>query len=204
MSHSFFIAPIVEGHGEVQAVPILLRRIAEEAVPDALLQINPALRVKAGSFINDAEYFNKYVEIAARKARQAREWPQSCILVLLDCEDHCPAELGPEISKRAQTTRPDVPTITILAHREYETWFLAAARSLRGADALPSDVDPPANPESIRNAKGWLSTRMKGPYIETEHQPKFTSRFLFEEAKTIDSFRRCVQKLRDFFQPKRG
>jgi len=45
MSRSFFIAPIVEGHGEVQAVPVLLRRFATELVPTAQLSLNPALRV---------------------------------------------------------------------------------------------------------------------------------------------------------------
>jgi hypothetical protein len=66
---TFFIAPIVEGHGEVQAVPILLRRLAADAMPVAQLHLNPALRVKAGSFVNDDDYFRKYLELAARKAK---------------------------------------------------------------------------------------------------------------------------------------
>ena len=56
----FFIAPIVEGHGEVQAVPLLLRRILEDSAPGACLRVNPPPRVKAGSFMNDKEYFAKY------------------------------------------------------------------------------------------------------------------------------------------------
>ena len=58
---SFFIAPIVEGHGEVQALPFLLQRILRHVRPDALLQVNPPLRVKAGSFLADANYFAKYM-----------------------------------------------------------------------------------------------------------------------------------------------
>ena len=132
MSGSFFIAPIVEGHGEVQAVPILLRRLIADAKPNAQLWLNPALRVKAGSFINDDDYFKKYLELAARKTKP---WPNSCVLILLDCEDECPAELGPRLLEKARVCRSDVTIIVILAHREYETWFLAAARSLRASRA---------------------------------------------------------------------
>jgi len=64
-----FIASIVEGHGEVQALPILLRRLAKDLAPNVDLRLNPPLRVKAGSFLNDNEYFGKYIELAARKAK---------------------------------------------------------------------------------------------------------------------------------------
>lgn len=196
MSSSFFIAPIVEGHGEVQAIPILLKRLAAEATPDAQVRLNPALRVKVGSFVNDDDYFKKYLELAARKAKP---WPNSCVLILLDCEDQCPGELGPKLLEKAKACRPDVMVFVVLAYREYETWFLAAARSLRGVCGLPADLEPPDNSETIRNAKGWLSTKMSLPYNETDHQPRLTATFVFQEAMAIDSFARAVRKLRQFF-----
>jgi len=79
MSRSFFIAPIVEGHGEVQAVPVLLRRFATELVPTAQLSLNPALRVKVASFANDTNYFSRHIELAARKAKQ---WPNSSFWIV--------------------------------------------------------------------------------------------------------------------------
>jgi hypothetical protein len=194
---SFFIAPIVEGHGEVQAVPVLLRRLAADATPTAQLHLNPALRVKAGSFVNDDDYFNKYVELAALKAKT---WPNSCVLILLDCEDDCPDELGPKLLEKAKAGRPDVTIIVILAYREYETWFLAAAHSLRGVCGLPADLDPPDDPELFRNAKGWLSAKMNLRYNESDHQPRLTAAFAFDEAKVVDSFARALQKLQIFFQ----
>jgi hypothetical protein len=196
MSGSFFIAPIVEGHGEVQSVPLLLKRMALAIAPTAQLNLNPALRIKTGSFVNDEDYFRKYLELAARKTKP---WPKSCVLILLDCEDDCPRKLGPVLWKKAHNCRPDVTTIVILAHREYETWFLAAARSLRGVCGLPANLTPPNNPESIRNAKGWLSKMMSAPYNETDHQPKFTMSFAFQEAETVPSFKRGFQKLSQFF-----
>ena len=44
------LAAIVEGHGEVEAVPILIRRIAGEAYPDATVEVTPVLRVVEPSF----------------------------------------------------------------------------------------------------------------------------------------------------------
>ncbi len=196
MSRSFFIASIVEGHGEVQAVPVLLRRLAGELVPTSHLSMNPPLRVKAGSFVKDPGYFTKHVELAARKAKQ---WPNSCVLILLDCEDDCPRTLGPDLLARATSCRSDVTIFIVLAYREFETWFIAAARSLRGVCGLPNDLEPPSNPESLRDAKGWLSAKMGQPYNEPEHQPKLTAAFAIEEAKTNKSFARGLGKLRKFF-----
>lgn len=196
MKSQFFIAPIVEGHGEVQALPVLLRRVAAEAKPPVELELNPALRVKPTSFFKNENYFRKYVELAARKAKAHTS---GCVLILLDCEDECPGKLGPEILKRAQNCRSDIQFIVTLAKREYETWFLAAAQSLRGVCGLPMDVLPPSKPESIRDAKGWLSQKMETTYNEPEHQPKMTYRFDFKAAATVHSFHRVVSRLQQFF-----
>ena len=98
MSGIRFIASIVEGHGEVQALPVLLRRLASVVDPETDLHLNPAIRVKVASFLDekDGGYFEKYIELAARKAKA---WPKSCVLILLDCEDFCPAELGPRTNR---------------------------------------------------------------------------------------------------------
>jgi uncharacterized protein DUF4276 len=193
-----FIASIVEGHGEVQAVPVLLRRLASTVAPEIELRLNPALRVKVASFLaeDDGGYFEKYIELAARKAKA---WPKSCVLILLDCENVCASQLGPKILQRAINCRPDVSYLVVLAHREYETWFLAAAESLREVCGLPNDLHPPQNVESIRDAKGWLSQKMPVPYNEPEHQPRMTSEFDFDQARQTHSFSRAYEKLTNFF-----
>ncbi|MBA4147436.1 MAG: hypothetical protein H0X66_04920 [Verrucomicrobia bacterium] len=88
--------------------------------------------------------------------------------------------------------------MVILAYREYETWFLSAADSLRGVCGLPSDLCAPSNPESIRDAIGWLSNKMPVPYNEPEHQPRMTGEFHFEQAMQSQSFNRGFKKLKDF------
>ena len=190
----FFVAPIVEGHGEVFAVPILLQRVISEQRPDVSLRVNPAIRVKVGSFLGNPGYFANYLELAARKVRQHAN---GLVLILLDCEDRCPAIVGPQLASAAASVRSDVPTIIALAHREFETWFVAAARSLRGVRGLPLDLEAPTDPESIRDAKGWLRSRMNAGYNEPNDQPIFTRMFSLEEASCVPSFARLCRRIRD-------
>lgn len=196
-SEPFFVAPIVEGHGEVQAVPILLKRIADECVPRVALRVNPPLRVKVSSFVRVDDYFRRHVELAARKAKP---WARSCVLILIDCEDERPCKLGPKLLAQARRCRSDVPFLVVLACREYESWFLAAAQSLRGCCGLPPDVMAPDQPHSVRDAKGWLSQRMQAPYNPPDHQPRMTQQFSFTEASTAPSFERCLARLRSLLR----
>jgi hypothetical protein len=190
MMHRHFI-PIVEGHGEQKALPLLIRRIFEEIAPLTFPIVNPPIRVKSGSFLNDPDYFGKYVTYAADKAAQAG----GEVLILLDCEDDCPATLGPALLARAKNVRSDVPTTVVLAHREYETWFLAAAESLRGCGGLSANLSLPANPEQIRGAKEWLGRHMAQSCDPIIHQAAFTARFDLSQAKTVPSFARFISKI---------
>jgi Domain of unknown function (DUF4276) len=186
------LAPIVEGHGEVEAVPALLHRIAVQVGFEGTLRMNPPIRVKSGSFLNDEGYFRRYVDLAARKAAQE----DGVVLIVLDCEDDCPAALGPRLSRRAVDVRNDVETFVILAYREYETWFLAAASSLRGLYGLPADLEAPPHPEGIRNAKGWLGDRMDGGYDPVVHQLAFTRAFDLRSARSARSFDRLYDRVK--------
>ncbi len=185
------LAPIVEGHGEGEAVPALLHRIAQ--VPPVLngLRINPPIRVKSGSFLNDRGYFSRYVTLAAAKARQQN----GVVLILLDCDDDCPAKLGPDLLRRAKEVSPDVPALVALAYREYESWFVTACRSLRG-HGLRDDADVPRQMDRLRNAKGWLSERMSGGYDPVTHQLRFTRIFDISAARADHSFDRFYRHIR--------
>ena len=185
------IVPIVEGHGEVEALPLLIRRIYEEFRPGVFPVVNPPSRVKAGSFLHDKDYFHKYVALAAAKAAQ----DDGMVLILLDCEDDCPAMLGPRLLADAQAVRIGIQCVVALAHREYETWFLAAAESLRGCAGLSDQLTAPTNPESIRGAKEWLGREMRVSYDPIIHQVRFTARFDLHQARSVPSFDRLVKKL---------
>jgi hypothetical protein len=186
--------PIVEGQGEERAVPALLHRLARRTDIGREVRVNPPIRVKSGSFLNDATYFGRYVALAAAKASQAN----GHVLILLDCEDDCAARLGPELLRRAEGVRPDVSILIVLAYREYETWFITAADSLQGKFGLREDLRAPADPESIRNAKGWLSQHMQRPYDPIVHQLDFTRAFDLERARSNRSFARLCDRVERF------
>jgi hypothetical protein len=63
-----YVAPIVEGQGEVEALPALLHRMAILSGVEGVLRVNPPIRVKSGSFLHDHDYFRKRVALAAAKA----------------------------------------------------------------------------------------------------------------------------------------
>jgi hypothetical protein len=186
--------PIVEGHGEQQAVPALLYRLAHQQVP---LRVNPPIRIKSGSFLRDEEYFRRYVELAAAKAAETN----GHVLILLDCEDGCSAELGPRLLQRACEVHGQVSFLVCLAYREYETWFVTAAPSLGGHFGLPNNLQAPAEPERIRDAKGWLSQHMPRRYDPIVHQLGFSRVFDITQARCNASFRRLHDWIQNLTQP---
>lgn len=193
-----FIVPIVEGHGEVRALPALLHRLAVGAPTP--LYVNPPFRVRAGSFFNDLDYFNRYVEAAAIKAAVGR----GTVLILLDNEDDCSATLGPRLLQQALAVRADVACIVALAVREYESWFIHAIRSLEGLHGI-GQVEPPLDPDGFRDAKGWLSRQMRYAYDPVQHQADFTRQMDLEAAQRSPSFHRLCERMRPvLFAPDAG
>jgi hypothetical protein len=193
MSH-LRIAAIVEGNGEVSAVPILVRRVAAELDPTLEVEINPVLRVSSSRLRRVGE-LERNVELAARKLEEP-----GGIFILLDCdwENGCPAQDGPELLSRAKQARPDKNISLVLAKMEFEAWFIAAAESLRGKRGLHDNLQPAMHPEDIRGAKEWLSRHMpqSRPYTATTDQPALTAVFDLLEARRADSFDKCYRELR--------
>lgn len=184
------VVPIVTGHGEDGAVPILLRRIAAAVDATLTLDVQRPLRVMEGKLLKPGE-LERTVELAGRRAG-----PLGGVLVLLDCDDDCPATVGPAIQRRAHAGRPDLALEVVLARREFESWFLAGASSLAGKRGLVADLAPPDQPEGIRDAKGWLKRHMTGSrgYSEVVDQPALTAQFdLLQARERSDSFDVCYR-----------
>ncbi|HOF62256.1 MAG TPA: DUF4276 family protein [Candidatus Latescibacteria bacterium] len=186
------VALIVEGEGECSAVPVLIRRIAATLNPGLSLDIRPVLRVSAAKLVRPGE-LERSIELAARQVGK-----DGTILVLLDCDDGCPAKEGPALLRRAQAARSDMDISVVLAKREFEAWFLAAAESLRGCRGLPDDLQSPADPEAIRGAKEWLADRMPRTrrYAETSDQAAMCATFDMGQARRrADSFDKCYREI---------
>lgn len=186
------VVSIVEGHGEVEALPVLLRRIGEWKFPDEYFNIPRPIRVRRDQFLNKEEIFTKQLTLAGLKCDAAGTgW----ILILLDADDDCPAELGPSILARAQRIIPDHRISVVLANREYEAWFLAAARSLNGVRGLKIDEEV-ATPDTVRGAKEWLKARSAhNRYGEITDQPALSAVMdLAQASENSRSFRKLCSE----------
>lgn len=192
------VAAIVEGHGECEAVPILVRRIALDIDPGFVPRVLPPIRVPASRLLKEGE-IERSVHLAARKLQG-----HGGIIVIIDCDRDggCPAREGPALLSRAVKARADFPISVILAKKEYEAWFLAAAESLRGKRGLPDTIVGPPDPETIRGAKEWFSERMPYgfSYSETDDQPAFTQIFDMAAARRADSFDKCYRDIRQMLE----
>lgn len=197
MTSLFGLASVVEGHGEVGALPILLRRVVEEIDPARASDIRRPIRVNRGTMLRQGQ-LERYVDLAARQLGGS-----GAVLVLLDEDDDCAATLGPQLNERARSHFPHVPLAVVVAVKEFEAWFLAAADSLAGRRGLPDDLRAPDEPERIRDAKGWLQARrIDGlAYAPTVDQPALAASFDLATARTrarsFDKLWREVARLMD-------
>lgn len=182
------IAPIVEGHGEVFAVPEIVHRIGLELLDGTWIEVAQPFRLDSGKMRKPDE-LAKAIRIAA-----ARVQGPGGVLVLRDGDDEdvdCPVQLA-EMLRPSQNLVP-VSVEIVIAYREYESWFLAAADSLRAHPDVRDDAATPANPEARRGAKHELEQLMLESYKETRHQPKFSALIDLKTAsQNSRSFRRMV------------
>lgn len=185
----------MEGDGEEDALPILLRRVIAEIAPELYVRVHRPFRRPKGQ-LKKQEPLARAVDLLARQLTAPR-----ALLILMDADDDCPAELGPQLLAWAHASRQDVPIAVVVANREYETWFVAAADSLRGHRGLASNVEPPDDPEAIRGAKEWLRRYMptNRPYSSMSHQASFCSAFDLALARarapSFDKLCRDVRRL---------
>lgn len=114
------IASIVEGEGEVRALPKLLFRLARQlSVMD--LRVPTPMRVPRGKLVA-AGGIERAVSAVAQRVRTS-----GGVLLLLDADDDCPAKLGQALLRRAQAARPDVPVCVVLG----ETGVRGLVRGVR-------------------------------------------------------------------------
>ena len=184
------IGCIVEGQGDVEAVPVLIRRVAADLYPELPIITHP-IRVNRNQIVK-VDNLEETIDAASRKVGR-----QGGIFIILDSDDDCPAKLGPELLQRALKVQSNLPIAVVLAKCEFEAWFLAAAESLSGQRGLKNNLQPPNNPEEIRGAKEWLTHQMESDrkYRETLDQPALTARFDFEQARQASSFDKCYRDI---------
>lgn len=182
---------MVEGHGDVEAVQILIQRIAGVIQLPHEVKIQATIRTPKSKLVKPGE-LERAVEFAARKLSG-----HGAVFVLLDSDEDCPRQLGPALLARANQARSDLPIAVVLAKREFESWFIASIESLAGHHGFSAQAQAPQDPESIRGAKEWLTQQMEDgrSYSPTLDQPTLTREFSMEMALQTNSFSKCHRDL---------
>ena len=160
------IIAIVEGRGEENAVPSLIRRILWERLDKYDIGIGKSIVAKGKGGLK--KRFERHIRYALVEGC-------SGILVLLDADEDCPVELASGLAARASALNAQVPIAIVCAKSEYETWFICSLSASEGDGIrqrlrLQSSIICPENAESIRNAKEWLRVRMSR---ERKYNPTF-------------------------------
>lgn len=188
------IKPIVEGPGDVCAIPELLRRLQYEYGLGAhSVDIARPIKWNRSSF-NSQPQVKRAVRLAVAD--------QGCvgILIVFDSDDHCPRTYARQIARWAEEEARGIPCEVVMAHREYEAWFLAAIESIRGIRRIRQDACSEITPEAIRGAKERLETKMlhDATYSETTDQAALTARVdLHAVYASCRSFRKFVKAFRN-------
>lgn len=154
---------VVEGHGEITAVPVLCNRILREvlALHDWHVDEDPIRRPRQRLVDSTSGGPGPDVAkgMALAVARRA-----SAVLVLCDQDDDCPASWGPSVEALRVHNRHWPKLAAVMSCREYESWLLHAATDDELASAKIKN--PEFNP---RDAKTALR-KIVGEYEPTVHQ----------------------------------
>lgn len=97
----------------------------------------------------------------AIRLAQANTQSSGPVIVLLDADDDCPAVLGPQLKSSALAVSQEAAVSVVLARREFETWFLAAARSIAGLRGLRDGLVR----RQIQKKSGELKSACAGTWL---------------------------------------
>ena len=146
------IVPIVEGPGEVEAVPALLWRLLTE-MERYDIQVGDAQNAHGCGNLTVPGGVEKFVGNAWTK--------RDCgaVLILMDAEEQCAMQLATDFSKRIRAMGVRFPVATVIAKCEFEAWFLASLETMTGErfgnrQGLPVGLSYPGEVEQESRGQG--------------------------------------------------
>ena len=162
----------MEGPGDKDAVPELLRRILWERLDRYDVLASQAIAANGKpNLIRNLKRFLRYAVIKRCDA----------ILVVLDADRDCPRNLALNLAVEASALNLNVPVAIVCCRHEYETWFICNLTDTNGDGirnrlALSSSLTGPTDVETLSGAKQWLTHHMPGDriYKETSDQVNLT------------------------------
>ena len=181
---------IVEGDGDLKAVPILIRRLLQEVHERFDVQQLPAQ--KRGEWPRVRRDFERFY-LSARLERAPILW-----VLDFDC-DQCvdPSVERTWLQTEARRIDPTGTVDVVFMVKEFESIFLWDEACLRRAfPELQGDISLPENPESVRDAKGWISrTLPKGrSYKPTTDQARMTATIELDRLRSASPSMRRLEK----------
>ena len=188
----------VEGDGEVEAMPLLVKKVLAAKGLSNTVCVDPIQPFRVGGFFGlfprGFEKWQKYVQAAMRRKHAGG------VLLILDSDvltdkqsrTSCPVETARQLVQAASIVGAGTrfPLAVVFACQEFESWFISAFTQLAGKQLLggrqirTAAIDPPPNPEiAPKAAKAWLSRHIDGGYKQTRDQLALT------ELLTVDDLR---------------
>lgn len=196
--HRLKIILLVEGHGDIIAVPRLLHNIMKcLKIYDVDTDRRP-MKVGEIAKLQSDGVLEKFIRYACMK-------DGDLILLIVDCDDDCPVDVARDFLNRIKSMGGAVSKKigVVFFKKEFESLFLfsiealAAATPEFGWDLEDFDVD--RDMEEIRDAKGQLRRLMKGgkTYKETTDQTQFIKALNFdrlrERSRSFQHFQNTIK-----------
>jgi uncharacterized protein DUF4276 len=162
---TLYIAPIVEGQTEDKCIERLLQRIWRELLvaPHRLQVLQPS-REKRDKLVHSAgadlesKVQEAFLKLQYRLRRDSDG--RGLLLLLLDAEHDCPADLGPRLLQTARSARSDADSACVLAKQMLENWIVGGASTLAGVNGLPNPL-PARNQFEDGNGAAWLKAQLR-------------------------------------------
>ncbi len=144
---------LVEGHGDITAVPRLLHNILEELEIYHVYTDRRPIKVGEIARLQKNGELEKFIRYGCLK-------DGDLILLVIDCDDDCPVDVARDFLKRIEAMGAAVSKKVgiVFFKKEFESLFLFSIESL--ATATPEfgwnlgDFDVDRDMEEIRGAKG--------------------------------------------------
>lgn len=185
---------IVEGDGEVEALPVLCNRIARELLSVRHWYVDeqpirlPRSRIVDQSAESPRRSANMH-EMKRVLGLAATRRPDA-ILVCCDADDDCPAAWSQSMPTEARVRQIKLPVASVMACREFESWLLwgVGVKERRRVRAQHPDRTP-------RDAKKALR-ELFGSYKPTLDQKRLTRQIHLPSAWAgSDSFAKLVRSI---------
>jgi len=192
------IVTIAEGDGEVEAAPLLVRRLLHEVLQRFELGVPAAKNAHGRENLIKEDGVERFVKYALHEPDAA------AVVVVLDAEQDAACALACQLRARIQALNPRVPVAVVCADVQYESWFVDSIETLAGHCGLAENAIRPDRPPP--NPKRWLCDLMPSAraYKETRDQAPLTARLDFsllaERSRSFRRMRHAVEELVEAYE----